>query len=365
MRARVAEAQPSGAEPEQEPESSPPVEACPFPRGACGKIHPFPFARFGRDLHHHCEGTIHVTTSLEGPEAAQAAFAVYEQLLSDLAESPLRRLVLQARPVFVYVFPTVGECSAYLNRARAGGAIAAYHPSLSRVFIGLEGYEDYPCDFAATLRHELTHHLHDGRSRNSPLWLSEGLAEAYGESHPHALEARPLALDLEGLLGWGRDQRLGVARAVDRYFQATVLVRALLRDERTRETFVRYSLDPWPIHELSELAELLGLEVGELYDLFVQEYAASQDARVERERARAAAKQAARAEAAAAETVVVSGPAPGADPAPHAPEAPEDPADLTGGAFVFLLLALCGLGGLGLVLSRRGPGRRGPALPVA
>ena len=290
-------------------------------------------------------------------------FAVYERLLADLGQSPLAALAEQPRPLFVYLFPTASECAAYLNRSRPeGGAIAAYHPSLSRVLIGFKGYEAYTSELPEVLRHELVHHLHDGRSRNSPLWLSEGLAEAYGESHPHALEARPLALDLVELLTWGQGQHLSVARAVDRYFQATVLVRALVRDPRTRETFVRYVLDPWPIHDLDELGALLGLEVSELYEVFVQEYAASQDARVERERGRAAAKEAARAEAAA--EVVVPGAPSTEPPAEHPPEAGAQ-GGFTSGAFAFGLLVLCGLGGLGLVLSRRGPRGRAPALPVA
>jgi len=344
----------------------------PFPRGPCGEIHPFPFARFGSELQHRCEGTIHVTTPLSGPEAAEATQAVYERLLADLAQSPLRRLVLQARPVFVYVFPSVHDCAHYLNRGRPeGGAIAGYHPALSRVFVGWDDYDDYTSEFEDVLRHELVHHLHDGRSPHSPLWLSEGLAEAYGESHPRALAARPLALDLEGLLSWGKE-RLDVARAVDRYFQTTVLVRGLLRDERTRETFVRYALDPWPIHELDELAGLLGLEERELYELFVQEFAASQDARVAREREQAAPGGASEAEPAGPEepadevsaTVVLSGPAPGAAAAPEArPEAAAT--ELTAGAFAFLLLVLFGLGGLGLALSRRGPAQPGLAPPAA
>lgn len=240
-------------EPDPE-EPRPRAQRYPFPRGSCGEIHPFPFARFGSELQHHCRGAIHVSTPLSGPEAAEVVFAVYERLLADLGQSPLAALAEQPRPVFVYLFPTASECAAYLNRSRPeGGAIAAYHPSLSRVLIGFKGYEAYTSELPEVLRHELVHHLHDGRSRNSPLWLSEGLAEAYGESHPHALEARPLALDLAELLTWGQGQHLSVARAVDRYFQATVLVRALVRDPRSRETFVRYVLDPWPIQDLDEL----------------------------------------------------------------------------------------------------------------
>jgi hypothetical protein len=79
---------------------------------------------------------------------------------------------------------------------------------------------------AGTLRHEFLHSLLEGETGvNSPLWLREGLVEAWSEKAPHGAPALPLSALDTALAGAATEAEAEAAHRAAAWYAARLLER--------------------------------------------------------------------------------------------------------------------------------------------